>query len=342
MNREVIFLKKADNACTHYRVTIPAKHLQSLDVRVSLINSVNQIDLSKVQDKIYIFGRSCLYSELDKFREIKKNGGIAVYEIDDDLLDLPFWNPASPFFLKAQVVIRNFLREADHVIVTTEPLKQNCRKFNSNVSIIDNYIDFDYLNELVLPNIINRESGVVSRHALRDRFLLLWGGSITHKVDLKVAQKQLIHFFKKYPEAGLIAIHTLNKEIFHSLDINQLYLIPAVQPSQYLSLLNTLPANIGIAPLANYPFNLCKSRLKIIEYMSAGIVPLASNLEPFSRTLKDSMYKNLLCSDKGWFPKLEDAYNCWEFSIIKDNVKSFARENFDIKKSNWLQVLSSL
>ena len=69
MSREIIFLKKADNACTHYRVTIPAKHLQSLGVQVSLVDSVDEINLSEVKDKIYIFGRSCLYHELDKFRE---------------------------------------------------------------------------------------------------------------------------------------------------------------------------------------------------------------------------------------------------------------------------------
>ena len=342
LRREVIFLRKNDNACTHYRVIIPAKHLQQKGIKVSLVNSASEIDLSNVQNKIYIFGRSCLYTELDVFREIKKRGGIVVYEIDDDLLDLPSWNPASAFFLKVQVVIRNFLREADLVIVTTEALKNSFRKFNSNISVIDNYIDFEHESLNILPNITNKLSHKVSIDDLTGRFFLLWGGSITHRVDLKILEKPLAVFFKKYPEAGLVAIHTLNRAFFNALRPDQLFLVSAVPPKYYLSLLKLLPANIGVAPLANYPFNLCKSRLKVIEYMAAGLVPLSSKIGAYAQTLGPTVYGSFLCTNDEWLPKLENAHNFWEFKIIRDSVTSYAKRNFDISNSNWEEVLSSL
>ncbi len=341
MDREVIFLRKSNNACTHYRVEVPLAYLQRQGIKSNAVNSLSEVDLNNVKDKIFIFGRSCLYSELEVFRQIKERGGIAVYEIDDDLLDLPSWNPASAFFLKVQVVIRNFLREADHVIVTTEDLKKSFRKFNGKISVIDNYIDFSYLNNPVSPNITNKAGEQISRHSLESRFLLLWGGSVTHKVDLKILERHLVTFFKKYPEAGLIAIHTLNRSIFNALDVNQLFLVSAVLPDQYLALLKTLPANTGLAPLADYPFNHCKSRLKVIEYMSASMVPLASKIGPYEKTLSNTIYRNFLCSDNEWFERFEDAYNHWEFSIITDSVSSHAKKNFDIKHSNWIEVLSS-
>jgi len=340
--REVTFLRKSEDACTHYRVNLPAKHLQSNGAKVNLVNSVNEINLSDVRDKIFIFGRSCTYDELNVFREIRKRGGIAVYEIDDDLLELPSWNPASVFFLKVQVVVRNFLREANHIIVTTKGLKENFRQFNSNISIVDNYIDFDYLDEAVSPKIMNKESKPIPLQVLEGKFLLLWGGSVTHKVDLKLLERPLIAFFKKYPETGLVAIHTLNRTIFNALNINQLYLVHAVPSKQYLSLLQKLPANVGLAPLINHPFNLCKSRLKVIEYMTVGKVPLSSRVGPFVKTLGGTMYENFLCSDVEWFNKFEEAYNLWEFNIIRDSISSYAYRNFDIKNSNWIPVLSSL
>lgn len=342
MTREVTFLKKSDNACTHYRTLIPAKHLQQKGVKVTLVNSVGEIDLSNVKDKIYIFGRSCLYFELDVFREIKQRGGIVIYEIDDDLLDLPSWNPSSGFFLKVQVVIRNFLREANHVIVTTEALKKSFQKFNKNISVVDNYIDFDHESLENLPKITNKLSEPVSIESLKGRFLLLWGGSITHKIDLKILEHPLISFFKKYPEAGLIAVHTLNRALFNALSPDQLFLVSAVYPRHYLSLLKLLPANIGLAPLADHPFNLCKSRLKVIEYMSAGLVPLSSKIGPYAQTLESTLYSNFLCIDAEWLSKIENAYNFWEFKIVRESVTSYAQRNFDIEQSNWCEVLSAL
>ena len=103
--RPIIFLKKGINACTHYRVDIPNNYLKQLKEDISIIKSVDEINLSTIKDQIFIFGRACLKKELEIFREIKRRGGIVIYEVDDDLLDLPYWNPASTFYLKVQVFI---------------------------------------------------------------------------------------------------------------------------------------------------------------------------------------------------------------------------------------------
>jgi len=338
MFKEVVFLRKGENACTHYRVDLPVKHLFSLGFKVSSVDSIN---LHNVVDKAYIFGRACLYSELNVFRDIKKRGGTVIYEIDDNLLDLPDWNPASAFYLKHQVVIRNFLREADFVIVTNECLKEAYHRYNPNIVIVDNYIDFDYLNQDVEIDLRNKEFKKVSIDILKDRFCLLWGGSTSHKADLKVLERGLIRFLKLHPDMLLIAIHTINKPILNQVSPDQIFLIPAVPPESYLALLHKLPANLGFAPLRNCPFNRCKSRLKAIEYMASGIVPVVSKVQPYLEILEKTLYDSLLVEDSDWFNVLENIYHLWEFSIIKKSISSWAHEHYDIKNSNWKEALFS-
>ncbi len=340
--RTITFLKRGNNGCTHYRVEIPARFLRKNGFQVNIINSISEIDFLNVKDKIFIFGRACTYSELDAFRKLKQLGAIVVYEIDDDLLELPSWNQASLYFLRVQVVIRDFLREASHVIVTTKNLRQNFLLLNRNISVIDNYIDFDYLSENVAFEILDKENKKIDLSVLRNRFLIFWGGSITHREDLKILEKQLPIFLKKHPEVGLVAVHCLNKKIYNEISNDQLFLIPAVLPDKYLALLNQIPASIGLAPLVNHSFNFCKSRLKIIEYMAAQMAPFASNFGPYAETLNNTPFQNFLCNGQDWLPKLEDIYAHSEFSILKESVLTYAQEHFDIKQSNWITVLSKV
>lgn len=60
--------------------------------------------------------------------------------------------------------------------------------------------------------------------------------------------------------------------------------LPAVDPENYPSILNM---DVGIAPLSDTPFNHAKSDIKLLEYSSAGIPWVASDLPAYSTLAKE-------------------------------------------------------
>ena len=341
MFKSIIFLKKGINACTHYRVDLPSKHLSSLNFNVILKETIKAEDLIDVSESIFVFGRACSYDELNLFREIKQRGAKVVYELDDNLLDLPSSNPATIFYLSKQGYIRSFIREADHVIVTNSSLKKALQNYNQKISCVDNYLDLDYLSIEATPNLFDKHSKKLDFSVFDGRFVILWAGSITHRDDLRMLSKQLLAFLRQHPEALLVAVHSLNKELLVHIPTEQLCLVSAVPPVQYLNLLNQLPADVGLAPLHRHPFNDCKSRLLVIEYMASRIVPLASNLAPYREALENTPFNDLLCLGN-WYEKLERLKNEVDLRILKESLVQFCHDHFTINHSNWSNVFLNL
>jgi len=341
MIKSIIFLKKGINACTHYRVDIPAKFLTQLNFNVRIKETIQAEDLNDIDKTIFVFGRAASYDELNLFREIKHRGATVVYELDDNLLDLPSGNPATIFYLSKQGYIRSFIREANHVIVTNEALKKVLQNYNRQISCVDNYLDLDYARIECSPNLFDKHSKRLDASIFDGRFVILWAGSITHRDDLRVLSKPLLAFLHKYPEALLVAVHSLNKELLVHISNEQLCLVSAVPPTQYLNLLSKLSADVGLAPLCRHPFNECKSRLRVIEYMASSIIPLASNLGPYREILEGTPFADLLCS-VGWYEKLEWLKNEVNLEVLKEHLSQFCRERFIIQNSNWADVFINL
>ena len=94
-----------------------------------------------------------LLHQRDKF------GYSLVYEIDDNIFNVERQNPSYDAFMGRgkEDVIRVHsmaLRDADHVVVSTDPLREVCEKYAGvgNVTTMRNAIDF---NRLFLDNVFN-------------------------------------------------------------------------------------------------------------------------------------------------------------------------------------------
>jgi processive 1,2-diacylglycerol beta-glucosyltransferase len=85
----------------------------------------------------------------------------------------------------AQSMVENQLREVDAVTTTTEFLAEKIRPFNSNVEII--------------PNSVNlKEQQWVSNKKSSDKIRFLWGGGITHLVDLRLLKPSFENLEKTF------------------------------------------------------------------------------------------------------------------------------------------------
>jgi glycosyltransferase involved in cell wall biosynthesis len=67
--------------------------------------------------------------------------------------------------------------------------------------------------------------------------------------------------------------------------------------------------DIGLAPLADIPFNYSKSHLKALEYAALGIPVIATDLPPYRDLVIDGVTGYLVSSPQEWDKRLTELIN---------------------------------
>ena len=130
------------------------------------------------QYKIIVFNKSIPFSNPEykkQFDEtLKKNGIKIIFDLDD------YWvlSNAHPNYKmwkdqNAQAAIENQIREADALTTTTKFLADKIKEFNPNVTVIPNSVNLN-------------EQQWISNKKSTEKIRFLWGGGITHLVDLRL------------------------------------------------------------------------------------------------------------------------------------------------------------
>lgn len=106
-----------------------------------------------------------------------------------------------------------------------------------------------------------------------ERLRVMWGGSATHQTDLEqivpvvmeTAKRYDWHFMGYTPKAleGLVTSHK------------------GVPMTGYLDEIKRIAPDVGLAPLADIPFNKTKSNIKLLEYGAIGAATVASAVYPY-------------------------------------------------------------
>ncbi len=111
-----------------------------------------------------------------------------------------------------------------------------------------------------------------------------WGGSMGHTEDLKWIAPAMAELCRSRQD---VRFHVMgNQEQFEQIcnfvgDDELFQYHPPGSLEDYFSFLDTL--DIGLAPLLNTPFNICRSDVKFVEYASRGVVPVLSNIGPYQK-----------------------------------------------------------
>lgn len=184
-----------------------------------------------------------------------------IYETDDDILQpdsasgLPhMFDPAvRDGFVKC-------IEMSDLVTVSTEPLAEQMRKHNPNVRILPNHIDGDLLY-------------MERRRA--DRLTIGWAGGMSHLGDWSAAADPIADVLA----ANLaVDLHFVGWDFSPMLKRKARYTPWKQNVWDYYK---GIDFDIGVAPLADTPFNESKSHIKALEYAALGIPVVAANLAPY-------------------------------------------------------------
>lgn len=216
--------------------------------------------------------------------DVRALGARLIYTLDDNLLDLHRCQPWHEFSTDAKRnIVRFFLRKADGVVVSTEPLKQRFQHLNGEIHVVPNGLD----ERLFV------DGRCILTHPATDSGKLVVGymGTHSHLQDLLLVLEPLRAVLRKYQgavEFQMVGISEDNRIIrsfdglpFQILDTAGKHFYPDFVPWAR----ENLRWDVAIAPLENNLFTRGKSDIKFLDYALLGIPGIYSDVEAYRRSV---------------------------------------------------------
>jgi len=177
---------------------------------------------------------------------------------------------------------------AAHVVtVTTPALAEIYRAYNPNVVILPNAVP-DWLLSWEIP-----DPG--------PRFSIAYSCGPSHTVDVQAFGPTLQRFMSRYPGTELHFFGPAARPV----GVPVTWRIRATgwkkQTDEYL---RSLSGHVGIAPLADIPFNQGKSGIKAQEYQALGIVPVVADFPQYRDVVQHGRTGFLCSSPAQWIDSL--------------------------------------
>lgn len=334
--------------CGHIRIILPflyanIERWKNKNIQINPSWGMKYItDPSYYKDTLYvIFQRAATEEQLQVVKYLKQNvfchtGTKIIYEIDDDLIDVPEWNMASDYFNKHRKYCLNIIENSWGVTTSTEHLAKKLRKYNKSVNVNPNHLCKYMWGDI--PDIKEIEG----------KPKVLWCGSSNHfalpgsKYSGGDFGDELIEFIRKTTDKyDWIFIGAIPREL---LDIKD-----KIHHHNWQSIFNypyyikSLDVDIGLAPLFKHDFNRSKSNIKALEYTAAGIPGIYSNMVPYENLKNtcdtdEEIISNIekLASD---IDKRKETWN-HDYELLKDQL--FWEDNNNVKKylNNYLDFFN--
>jgi len=278
--KTVVFMAGDKYGCGYYRMLLPSISLCRMGIPGHVM-TVDRLHLYDIADTIVI-QRPVDQSVIELVDQAHTNGMKVVYELDDNLWDLPTWNQAHPFWSPVRIAITSeILKRCDRAVTTTEYLANIMRQFNKDVMVVPNAIfDQKYID---LPTQLSYKTKTV----------IGWVGSSFHKKDTEIFKTLIRLLLEKYPDIGFLMMgEPPPKEL--SPFANRVIALPFVEPIYYHQILSSFNMHIGLAPLVDHNFNRAKSPIKLVEYLYTNTFPICSDIEPYANFKKEKETSCLL------------------------------------------------
>lgn len=338
LGKKILFISSDTAGCGWYRTRLIADYLQ--EEHMWLFPAQQRDGMFHLEDKtilssdIVVIQRHSHEFFLECIPQLQAMGKKVVYDIDDNLWNVPAISPAHKFFPPASLkLIKKIIQICDYVTVSTKPLQDYMLRgnFNKNVVIVPNMLNSMYPYTHQYREIIN------------PKLKIGYAGSPTHKGDFSFKLLEALKCVKKKYDCELIFLGynpIVGHEDFYS---------PGTKVESYLSTLNDLKLDIGIAPIEDSEFNRCKSNLKFLEYSACSIPTIASSVYPYSTSIEHGETGFLVKKDKEWLSYLEQLITDKDLRLsMSRKAYDFVDKNFlysnagDLVKTTWEGIINDL
>lgn len=266
---------------------------------------------------VVIFVRSSTVLELSLAKKCKKKNKFLIYILDDDLLNIAPDLHSTPYYSMENIKnrMKKILNLCDVLASPSSRLLHKYEKYIISKTILIEEPCKMYSNKRVE----------------NEKIKIGFAGSPDHNRDLNSMLNNVIHtIYNKYNDIVVIEFFGAKPKIVD--DLNLKYYSYTNNYEEYQKKLIELNWDVGLAPLADTEFNKCKHYNKYIEYGSIGCVGVYSNIEPYTKVIKNGI-NGYLCDniEEIWFQSLETIIlNKKVLGEISGNVMKEISQNFTI------------
>jgi glycosyltransferase involved in cell wall biosynthesis len=275
---KIIALHQAANATAYYRIGQPyiiAGEMEGIQTYVGSVEELAQAVNTMSDFNVLVLSNPSQIELLHFVKAFKRGGVKIVIDLDDDYWSLPKHNPVYDLYHNQGAIksMEEFVKYCDLVTVSTPELSKVVKKFNPNVHV--------KLNTVFAID-ANRDTERKKLNIKADEKVIMWGGSATHQVDLKMAVpalKTLLQANKNYK-----FLYCGNEAEFKRLDFllcHNTQVLPWRDMREYWR--NIAAADVFIAPLSNSRFNRSKSELKCLEAARVNVPIIGTDIAPYRR-----------------------------------------------------------
>lgn len=354
----VLFIQANNFASGYYRVGMIAEWLKKKSSRIE-VDYFKQGDTA--ENFLYRMGEADIVvfqlqtSDIisDAIKVLKTQGIPVVMDMDDDLLNVPEWNPAY-FGLGRRYIsffenelgekmdvqanfrklnnIKTILRDCSLITVTGNGLRNEYSKFNK-AKVIPNAIDPTVMKE--------------TPRSTDGKVRIFWQGSATHVADLNLIKPVVQEITRQHPQVQWVIWGSFYKDFHAHMEIpkERVEHHDSVGMHDYYKKLSKMKMDIGICPLLAHPYNYCKSAIKWEEYSMCGIPTVASNVRPYSDAIIGNESGFLANTTQDWITMLNTLI---ERPEKRDFMAHFAKEqvlrdfNIETMIEKWEDTLVKL
>lgn len=261
--RIVVFAQER-NVSSHYRAIEPMAALAERGHSVLLDGDPSLTETPEA--------RSCEVAVISRYQgrtahrlaESLRAAGLAiVWDHDDAVALAPQLNPRALEVQQRRSGLAAMLRASDVVTTTNPNLAEHFRELGAQcVHVIENHLG-DHFADL--------------RRADHDGCVLGWAAWTDHQVDWQeLGMREMVErALDAHPELRVESIGPINLGL-PADRYRQIGVVPLPDLGRHLTRFD-----IGIAPIADRPFNRARSNIKLKEYAAAGAVWLASPIGPY-------------------------------------------------------------
>ena len=236
-------------------------------------------------------------------RHARATGAKLLFDLDDDLLNIPHAHPDAPKLRPFAPVVRRMLTAADTVWVSTRGLAERLTSLRPDAMIIENRLDERIW---IQPP---------ERHQPRDQrwdhpVRILCMGTSTHDRDFAMIEPALLRLKAEHGHRIVIDVLGMTNRAELPASLNRIA-PPTHAARSYPGFVNWMTSvrprwHIGLAPLLDTPFNRAKSPIKALDYAALGLAVLASDTPVYRGSIADGPAGQLVANDpRAWHSALD-------------------------------------
>jgi glycosyltransferase involved in cell wall biosynthesis len=332
----VVFLGAYPDGCCFWRMYVP-----HFSIDGSAFYCFNQKpDFNRIAGyDVAVVQRCCTQEQFNFVKLCKLLGIKVIYDTDDDLWDLPDYNPAAEMFKQLRSGFDACIRMADVITVSTRTLgKVVNRRVKDRVNLITKV----EIPIVVVENKIDKR--IFVDPVPSDKLIVGWAGSSSHIGDLELVAPAVNSLSTSYPDVEFqFRGCEIPKAIDRHSNVTHKFWSAV---SEYGARMPLWGWRIALAPVTAHDFNNSKSPLKMIEAGYCKIPCLASYVDPyFEFCSHDKELMWLLCPGKiNWFPKLRELINDEaRRTDLGNRMRSVVDKyySFDVPHEGWQKAIAT-